>query len=69
MNVQTDPERELEAAEEVVREEGARLRQRAQQLRRRGFLDIADELEAHALGLQETADFIASQIENRTPSS
>ena len=45
------------------RQQAASLRQRARRLRLRGFGDVADELEAHAVALQETADAIATQLE------
>jgi hypothetical protein len=58
-----DVRAELQAAEEEARQQAASLRQRARRLRLRGFADIADELEAHAVGLQESADAIAAALE------
>ncbi len=59
-----DVRAELQAAEEEARQQAASLRQRARRLRLRGFADLADELESHAAALQETADAIATQLEN-----
>jgi hypothetical protein len=64
-----DVHAELQAAEEEARQQATSLRQRARRLRLRGFGDIADELESHAVGLQETADAIATQLENIPPPS
>jgi hypothetical protein len=58
-----DVRAELQAAEEEARQQAASLRQRAWRLRLRGFGDLADELEAHAVALHETADAIAMQLE------
>jgi hypothetical protein len=62
-----DARAELQAAEEEARQQAASLRQRARRLRLRGFGDLADELEAHAVGLQETADAIVTQLESLPP--
>jgi hypothetical protein len=59
-----DVRAELQAAEEEARQQAASLRQRARRLRLRVFGDLADELDAHAGALLETADAIATQIEN-----
>jgi tRNA(Ile)-lysidine synthase TilS/MesJ len=58
-----DARAELQAAEEEARQQAMSLRQRARRLRLRGFGEIADELEAHAVVLQETADAIVTQLE------
>ena len=50
-----DVRTELQAAEEEARQQATSLRQRARRLRLRGFGDLADELEAHAGALQESA--------------
>ncbi len=55
---------ELQAAEDEVRHQASTLRQRARRLRLRGFVSLADELEAHAVALQETADAIAAVVGN-----
>jgi len=59
-----DVRAELQAAEDEARHQEASLRQRARRLRLRGFGDLADELEAHAAGLHETADVIATRLES-----
>jgi hypothetical protein len=64
-----DGRAELQAAEEEARQQAASLRQRARRLRLRGFGDIADELEAHAVALHETADAIAIQFVGLPPPS
>jgi len=58
-----DVRAELQAAEDEVRQQATNLRQRARPLRLRGFRDLADELDAHAAALQETADTIAAEIQ------
>ena len=58
-----DMRAELEAAEYEARQQAATLRQRARRLRPRGFDNLADELEAHAAALYETADTIATRLE------
>jgi hypothetical protein len=55
---------ELLDAEDEARQQAATLRQRARRLRVRGFVELAGELEAHALALHETADAIAVQLES-----
>ncbi len=64
-----DVRAELQAAEDEVRLQAASLRQRARRLRLRGSADLAEELEAHAVALQETADAIATQLEGLPSSS
>ncbi len=64
-----DVRAELQAAEDEARHQAASLRQRARRLRLRGFGDLADELEAHAVALHETADVIAAQLESLPPPS
>ena len=44
-----DVRAKLQAAEEEARQQATSLRQRARRLRLRGFGDLADELEAHAV--------------------
>ena len=58
-----DVRAELQAAEDEARQQAAVLRQRARGLRLRGFRELADELEAHAVAIHETADAIAAQIQ------
>jgi len=58
-----DVRAELQAAEDEVRQQAASLRQRARRLRLRGFGNLADELEAHAVALHETADAIVTQLQ------
>ncbi len=58
-----DARAELQAAEGEARQHAASLRQRARRLRLRGFGNLADELEAHAVALHETADAIATQLQ------
>ena len=69
LRVMDDVQAELQAAEEEARQQAASLRQRARRLRLRGFGDIADELEAHAVALHETADAIAIQLVSLPPPS
>jgi hypothetical protein len=64
-----DVRAELQAAEDEARHQAASLRQRARRLRLRGFGELADELEAHAVAIQETADAIAAQLEALPSSS
>jgi hypothetical protein len=64
-----DVRAELQAAEEEARQQAASLRQRARRLRLRGFEDLADELDAHAGALLETADAIAEELEKSPPSA
>jgi hypothetical protein len=64
-----DVRAELQAAEEEARQQAASLRQRARRLRLRGFVDLADELDAHAAALNETADAIAAELEKSPPSA
>jgi len=54
---------ELQAAEDEARQQAASLRQRARRLRLRGFGDLADELDAHAAAVHDTADAIAAQLQ------
>ena len=58
-----------EAAEDEARQQAASLRQRARRLRLRGFGGLADELEAHAVALHETADSIVTQLQELPPPS
>src|SRR5207247_10300781 len=58
-----DVRAELQAAEDEARQQAASLRQRARRLRLRGFGNLADELEAHAVALHETADTIVTQLQ------
>jgi hypothetical protein len=67
--VMDDVRAELQAAEEETRQQAASLRQRARRLRLRGFEDLADELDAHAGALLETADAIAAELEKSPPSA
>jgi hypothetical protein len=60
---------ELQAAEEEARQQAASLRQRARRLRLRNFVDLADELDAHAAALNKTADAIAAELEKSPPSA
>jgi hypothetical protein len=64
-----DVRAELQVAEEEARQQAASLRQRARRLRLRGFEDLADELDAHAGALLETADAIAEELEKSPPSA
>src|SRR5207253_1632639 len=59
-----DVRAELQAAEEEARQQATSLRQRARRLRLRGFGELADELEAHAVALHETANAVAAQLES-----
>jgi hypothetical protein len=59
-----DARAELHTTEDEVRQQAAKLRQRARALRLRGFGDVADELEAHATALHQTADVIATLLES-----
>jgi hypothetical protein len=59
-----DVRAELQGAEDDARQQAASLRQRARRLRVRGFGELADELEAHAVALHETAGAIATQLES-----
>ena len=61
-----DARGELEAAEDEARQDAASLRQRSRRLRLRGFGQLADELEAHAVALTETADAIRSEKSGKT---
>jgi len=56
-------------AEDEARQQAASLRQRARRLRLRAFGNLADELEAHAVALHETADAIVTQLEALLPPS
>ncbi len=60
---------ELQSAEDEARHRAASLRQRARRPRLRGFGELADELEAHAVALQETADVLAAHLETLPPPS
>ena len=60
-----DVRAELQAAEDEARQQAASLRQRARRLRLRGFGGLADELEAHAVALHETANVIARRTETQ----
>ena len=62
-----DVRAELEAAEDEVRQQAARLRQRARALRLRGFKGLAYELEALAVALQGAADAIATELQSVPP--
>jgi hypothetical protein len=64
-----DTRAELQAAEDEARQQAANLRQRARRIRLRGFADLAEELESHAIGLQETADAIATLLADLPPPS
>jgi 3-oxoacyl-(acyl-carrier-protein) synthase len=64
-----DVRAELQEAEEEARQQAVSLRQRARRLRLRGFGDLADELEAHAAALHETANAIGMQLEGLPSSS
>src|SRR2546425_10427188 len=64
-----DVRAELQAAEDEARQQAASLRQRARRLRLRGFGNLADELEAHAVALHETADSIVTQLQEWPPPS
>jgi hypothetical protein len=57
-----DVRTELQVTEDEVRHQAASLRQRARALELRGFRDLAQELEAHAVVLLETADAIAIEL-------
>ena len=52
-----------------ARQQAASLRQRARRLRLRGFGGRADELEAHAVALHETADAIVAESHLPPPSA
>src|SRR5437773_8710414 len=64
-----DVRAELQAAEDEARQQAASLRQRARRLHLRGFGNLADELEAHAVALHETADAIVTQLQELPPPS
>jgi len=64
-----DVRAELQVAEDEARQQAASLRQRARRLRLRGFGNLADELEAHAVALHETADSIVTQLQELPPPS
>ncbi len=64
-----DVRTELQAAEDEARQQAANLRQRGRRLRLRGFGVLADELEAHAVALHETADTLAAQLQELPPPS
>ena len=64
-----DVRAELQAAEDEVRQQAASLRQRARRVRLCGFGNLADELEAHAVALHETADAIVTESRNLPPPS
>ncbi len=59
---------DLLAAEDEVRQHATKLRARAHRLRRRGFIAFGDELEAHAIGLDETAAALARERDDLPPS-
>jgi len=64
-----DVRAELQVAEDEARQQAASLRQRARRLRLHGFGNLADELEAHAVALHETADSIVTQLQELPPPS
>jgi hypothetical protein len=66
LHAMDDVRAELQSAEEEARQQAASLRQRARR-RLRGFEDLADELDAHAGALLETADVIATQLGGLPP--
>src|SRR5881398_1113097 len=57
-----DVRAELQAAEDEARQQAASLRQQARRLRLRGFGNLADELEAHAVALHEIADTSSQRV-------